>query len=47
MTELEIFWAIIGRSFKQREADNLELMARIIERGNARLAGLPEEGEWT
>lgn len=43
MTEFE---AIVAAEYTQSEADNLELMARIVERGNAALEGLPEEGEW-
>lgn len=40
------FEEIVAAEYTQREADNLELMARVIERGNAALEGLPPEGEW-
>lgn len=43
---LDEFEAIVFCNFSQREADNLELLARIVERGNAALADLPPEGEW-
>lgn len=43
MTEFE---EIVAANYRQCEMDGLELMARIIERGNAALEGLPPEGEW-
>lgn len=43
MTEFE---TIVAAEYTQREMDDLEMMARIIERGNAALEGLPPEGEW-
>lgn len=47
MTEFEEFQAVVARSYKQREKDSLEEWAAMVERLNAKLAGLPPEGEWT
>lgn len=46
MTEFEEFQAVIARSCKQRETDSLEEWAAVVERVNAKLAGLPPGGEW-
>ena len=46
MTEFEIFQQVISDSYKQREMDSLERAARAVERGDAKLADLPPEGEW-
>lgn len=46
MTEFEIFQQVVSDSYKQREVDELERMARAVECGNATLADLPPEGEW-
>lgn len=43
---MDAFEEIVAAEYTQCEADALELMARIIERGNAALEGLPPEGEW-
>lgn len=46
MTEFE---RIIAEKFKQREADEMEARAAAgatLDILNARLAGLPPEGEW-
>lgn len=43
---MDAFEEIVAAEYIQCEADNLELMARVIERGNTALADLPPEGEW-
>lgn len=40
------FEEIVAANYRQREMDELERAARVIERGNQRLAELPPEGEW-
>lgn len=46
VTEAEDFWELVGRMAATRQMGELERAARVIERGNAALEGLPPEGEW-